>query len=74
MSSSSFSSPPEDQSQETEAPHAPVTRERRLNPDLQQQLPKPCMQLDLSPLPPLFCYMYLAQQSTGAIEINVRYN
>lgn len=46
MSSSPFSPPPEDQSLETEAPHAPVTRERRLNPDLDRQLPKPCMQLD----------------------------
>jgi hypothetical protein len=27
---------------ETVAPHAAVTSERRLNPDLQEQLPKPC--------------------------------
>ena len=27
---------------ETEAPQAAVTRERKLNPDLQEQLPKPC--------------------------------
>jgi hypothetical protein len=38
MSSSSSSDP----SMETVAPHAAVTSERRLNPDLQEQLPKPC--------------------------------
>ena len=27
---------------ETEAPQAAVTRERKLNPDLQEQFPKPC--------------------------------
>jgi peroxygenase len=27
---------------ETEAPQVAVTRERKLNPDLQEQLPKPC--------------------------------
>ncbi|KAL6867403.1 hypothetical protein ACP4OV_015427 [Aristida adscensionis] len=37
----SSSSPAADRSQETEAPRAPVTRERRLNPDLQEQVPKP---------------------------------
>jgi hypothetical protein len=33
-----------DVSMETEAPHAAVTRERKLNTDLQEQLPKPCKQ------------------------------
>ena len=43
MSSSFSSVPAEDASMETVAPHAPVTRDRRLNPSLQEQLPKPCM-------------------------------
>ncbi|WVZ56045.1 hypothetical protein U9M48_006631 [Paspalum notatum var. saurae] len=33
--------PPPEPSLETEAPNAPVTRERRLTPDLQEHLPKP---------------------------------
>ncbi|CAN6301743.1 unnamed protein product [Urochloa humidicola] len=37
MASSSAADP----SLQTEAPHATVTKERRLNPDLQEQLPKP---------------------------------
>jgi hypothetical protein len=43
MASSSSSSPPSsDPSLETVAPHAAVTGERKLNPNLQEQLPKPC--------------------------------
>lgn len=38
---SSSSPPSADPSLETEAPHAAVTRERKLNPDLQEHLPKP---------------------------------
>ncbi|XP_066165132.1 peroxygenase isoform X2 [Oryza sativa Japonica Group] len=42
MASSSSSSPPSsDPSLETVAPHAAVTGERKLNPNLQEQLPKP---------------------------------
>ncbi|CAM0872053.1 unnamed protein product [Alopecurus aequalis] len=37
----SSSSSPSDPALETVAPHAPVTSERKLNPDLQEQLPKP---------------------------------
>ncbi|OEL27268.1 Peroxygenase [Dichanthelium oligosanthes] len=50
--SSSFSSRPEDPSLETEAPHAAVTRERRLNPDLQEQLPKPYLARALEAVDP----------------------
>jgi hypothetical protein len=47
--------PPPDPSLATEAPHAAVTRERsRLNPNLQEQLPKPCKQPH-SPGSPLHC-------------------
>nr|CAB3496632.1 unnamed protein product [Digitaria exilis] len=36
-----MASSPADPSLQTEAPQASVTKERRLNPDLQEQLPKP---------------------------------
>lgn len=36
---------------ETEAPQATVTRERRLNPDLQEHLPKPCKHTSSIPSP-----------------------
>jgi peroxygenase len=45
--------PPRDQSMDTEAPNAPITRERRLNPDLQEQLPKPCTRLSITSLLPI---------------------
>ncbi|XP_062216351.1 peroxygenase-like [Phragmites australis] len=43
---------PADPSLETEAPHAAVTRERRLNPDLQEQLPKPYLARALAAVDP----------------------
>ncbi|ONL95195.1 Caleosin [Zea mays] len=44
--------PPRDQSMDTEAPNAPITRERRLNPDLQEQLPKPYLARALEAVDP----------------------
>ncbi|KAK3150908.1 hypothetical protein QOZ80_3AG0239270 [Eleusine coracana subsp. coracana] len=46
------SSSPVDPSVETESPHAAVTRERRLNPHLQEQLPKPYLARALEAVDP----------------------
>uniref|UniRef100_A0A0E0KAN8 Caleosin n=1 Tax=Oryza punctata TaxID=4537 RepID=A0A0E0KAN8_ORYPU len=51
-SSSSSSSPPSDPSLETVAPHAAVTGERKLNTDLQEQLPKPYLARALAAVDP----------------------
>ncbi|BAF11333.2 Os03g0222600 [Oryza sativa Japonica Group] len=53
MASSSSSSPPSsDPSLETVAPHAAVTGERKLNPNLQEQLPKPYLARALAAVDP----------------------
>uniref|UniRef100_A0A0D9VRD2 Caleosin n=2 Tax=Leersia perrieri TaxID=77586 RepID=A0A0D9VRD2_9ORYZ len=52
MASSSSSSPPSDPSMETVAPHAAVTAERKLNPDLQEHLPKPYLARALAAVDP----------------------
>jgi hypothetical protein len=44
-----MSSSSSDPSLETVAPRAAVTSERKLNPDLQEQVPKPCTYISLSP-------------------------
>ncbi|KAF0912568.1 hypothetical protein E2562_015261 [Oryza meyeriana var. granulata] len=49
---SSSSSSPSDPSMETVAPHAAVTMERKLNPDLQEQLPKPYLARALAAVDP----------------------
>ncbi|XP_006649654.1 peroxygenase-like [Oryza brachyantha] len=46
------SSPPSDPSMETAAPRAAVTVERKLNPDLQEQLPKPYLARALAAVDP----------------------
>jgi hypothetical protein len=70
----SMSPPPlPDQSLDTEAPNAPVTRERRLNPDLQEQLPKPCTHphLSASSTSPLPVSLYDDRRGYGPVWFTI---
>jgi hypothetical protein len=59
-----MSSSSSDPSLETVAPRAAVTSERKLNPDLQEQVPKPCTYISLSP-PSTWSGLRMFQRSVG---------